>query len=111
MKRYVLALDLKPDEALIREYDEYHRAVWPEVLESLRESGILQMEICRSGNRLCMVLETTDDFTFEQKARLDAANPKVQEWEALMDTFQDRLPWVEPGAKWARMESVFRLNP
>ena len=94
MKRYVLALDLKPDEALIREYDEYHRAVWPEVLESLRSSGILEMEIFRIGNRLCMVLETTDDFTFEQKAHLDAANPKVQEWEALMDTFQDRLPWV-----------------
>ena len=111
MKRYVLALDLKPDEALIREYDEYHQAVWPEVLESLRTSGILEMEIFRVGNRLCMVLETTDDFTFEQKARLDAANPKVQEWEALMDTLQDRLPWVEPGAKWARMESVFRLNP
>ena len=111
MKRYVLALDLKPDEALIREYDEYHRAVWPEVLESLRSSGILEMEIFRIGNRLCMVLETTDDFTFEQKARLDAANPKVQEWEALMDTFQDRLPWVEPGAKWALMTPVFRLKP
>lgn len=111
MKRYVLALDLKPDEALISEYDAYHRAVWPEVLESLRESGILEMEIFRVGNRLCMVLETTDDFTFEEKARLDAANPKVQQWEALMDTYQDRLPWVAPGAKWALMQSVFRLDP
>lgn len=111
MKRYVLALDLKPDAALIREYEAYHRAVWPEVLESLRNSGILEMEIFRVGNRLCMVLETADDFTFEEKARLDAANPKVQQWEALMDTFQDRLPWVEPGAKWALMDPVFRLNP
>jgi len=110
MKRYVLALDLKPDEALIREYDAYHRAVWPEVLESLRNSGILEMEIFRVGNRLCMVLETTDDFTFEEKARLDAANPKVQQWETLMDTYQDRLPWVAPGAKWALMQSVFRLD-
>ena len=58
-----------------------------------------------------MVLETTDDFSFEEKARLDAGNPKVQQWEALMDTYQDRLPWVEPGAKWALMAPVFRLNP
>jgi L-rhamnose mutarotase len=33
MKRYVLALDLKDDVTLIQEYEEYHRAVWPEVEE------------------------------------------------------------------------------
>ena len=111
MKRYMLALDLKPDEALIQEYEAYHRAVWPEVLESLRNSGILQMEIFRTGNRLTMLLETTDDFSFEVKARLEANNPKVQEWEALMDHYQDRLPGVAPGGKWSLMHSVFLLNP
>jgi L-rhamnose mutarotase len=111
MKRYLLALDLKPDEGLIREYDAYHQAVWPEVLESLRESGISQMEIFRTGNRLTMLLETHDSFSFEEKARLDAANSKVQEWETLMDRYQDRLPWVAPGAKWTLMHSVFVLNP
>lgn len=110
MKRYMLALDLKPDEDLIREYDAYHKAVWPEVLESLRNSGIVQMEIFRTGNRLSMLLETTDDFSFEEKALLEAKNPKVMEWEALMDNYQDRLPWVEPGAKWTLMDSVFLLN-
>ena len=107
----MLALDLKPDETLIREYDAYHQAVWPEILESLRECGILQMEIFRTGNRLSMLLETSDDFSLEEKAKLDASNPKVQEWEALMDQYQDRLPWVEPGAKWTLMHSVFLLNP
>lgn len=107
----MLALDLKPDENLIQEYDAYHRAVWPEVLESLRGSGILQMEIFRTGNRLCLLLETEDNFSFEEKARREAANPKVQEWETLMDTFQERLPWVESGAKWTLMSSVFVLNP
>lgn len=110
MKRYLLALDLKPDEDLIKEYDAYHQAVWPEVLDSLRKSGILQMEIFRTGNRLTMLLETNDNFSFEEKARLDAANPKVQEWETLMDQYQDRLPWVEPGAKWTLMHSVFVLK-
>ena len=111
MKRFMLALDLKPDETLIREYDAYHQTVWPEILESLRECGILQMEIFRTGNRLSMLLETSDDFSLEEKAKRDASNPKVQEWEALMDQYQDRLPWVEPGAKWTLMHSVFLLNP
>lgn len=107
MKNYVLTLDLKPNPALIREYEAYHQAVWPEILESIRESGITLMEIYRTGNRLCMWLQTTDDFSFGQKARLDAANPKVQEWEALMERYQQRLPGAEPGQKWVPMERIF----
>ena len=34
-KRYCLALDLKDDEMLIIEYEEYHRHVWPEILMSI----------------------------------------------------------------------------
>lgn len=107
MKNYLLALDLKPDPALIREYEDYHRAVWPEILESIRESGIIRMEIYRTSNRLCMVLQTTDDFSFERKSHLDAANAKVQQWEALMERFQQRLPGAAPGQKWVPMERIF----
>jgi L-rhamnose mutarotase len=34
MKRYCLALDLKDDPEVIRQYDMYHKDVWPEVLQS-----------------------------------------------------------------------------
>jgi L-rhamnose mutarotase len=82
--RFCLALDLKPDPALIAEYEAYHRAVWPEILESIRSAGISALEIYRVENRLFMILEAGDGFSFEQKAGMDAANPKVQEWETLM---------------------------
>jgi len=52
MKRYCLALDLKDDGALIKEYEEYHQKVWPEVLKSIKDSGIKEMEIYRINNRL-----------------------------------------------------------
>lgn len=110
MKRYMLALDLKDDPALIAEYEAYHRKVWPEIRASILESGILNMEIYRTGNRLCMLLETADDFSFERKSRLDAANPEVREWEQLMDRFQQRLPGGEEGDKWRRMECIYRLK-
>ena len=44
MKRYCLALDLVDDEELIREYEAYHRQVWPEIKESIVTSGIEDME-------------------------------------------------------------------
>ena len=69
MKKYCLALDLKPDPVLMAEYEAYHRAVWPEILDSIRAAGIGQLEIYRIENRLFMILEAGDDFSFEKKHR------------------------------------------
>ncbi len=107
MKRYCLALDLKDDSALIAEYEAYHRAVWPEILDSIRDSGILAMEIYRTGNRLFMIMETEDDFSFQAKAEKDNNNPKVAEWEQLMWRYQQALPHAAPGEKWVLMEELF----
>ena len=52
MKRYCLALDLKDDAALIKEYEEYHQKVWPEILKSIKDSGIKEMEIYRILKRI-----------------------------------------------------------
>ena len=46
-----------------------------------------------------MILEVDESFTFERKAAMDAANPKVQEWEALMWKFQQALPGSKLGEK------------
>jgi L-rhamnose mutarotase len=106
-RRYCLALDLKDDPRLIEEYEAHHRAVWPEILQSLAASGILSMEIYRLQNRLCMVMEVSDGFTFEQKAAADASNERVQAWEALMWRYQEAVPGGPPGAKWRLMERIF----
>ena len=107
--RYTLALDLKDDPQAISEYESYHRAVWPEVLDSLRDSGIKEMRIYRTGNRLFMIMETIPGFSFEDKAAADALNSRVREWEDLMERFQQRLPWAEPGQKWVLMEEIFQF--
>lgn len=110
MKRYCLALDLKDDATLIAEYEEHHRNVWPEILKSIKASGIEQMEIYRTGNRLFMIMETKDDFSFEKKVAMDIANDKVQQWEKLMWKYQQALPCAKPGEKWILIKKIFSLK-
>lgn len=111
MKRFVFALDLNNDPASIAEYEAWHRAgrIWPAIVESLRGSGLTGLEIFRTGDRLCLIMEAPDDFSLAAKGAADAANPQVQAWERLMWTFQRALPWAAPGEKWVRMERIFSL--
>ena len=112
LTRYCLALDLKNDPQAIAEYDRYHQDVWPEVLKSIRDAGIINMEIYRYSNRLFMIMDVDETFSFEQKAAADLANEKVQEWEALMGRFQQVLPGTDPNDKWRwkLMDKVFSLE-
>ncbi len=109
MPRYCFALDLKDDPTLIAEYEAHHQAVWPEILQSLKDSGIIELEIYRVLNRLFMIIEGDESFSFERKMHMDKANPKVQQWEELMWNYQQGLPGLPPGGKWMPAKIVFKL--
>jgi len=110
MKRFALTLDLIDDPKSIEEYEQHHAkgAAWPEVTQHDIDAGILNIEIFRTGNRMFMLLETVDEFDFEEKANFDALNPKIAEWEALMWKYQQAIPWAAPGEKWVLMKRIFK---
>ncbi len=109
-KKYCLTLDLKDDPALIEAYEAHHRNVWPETKNSFVDSGILSMEIFRWRNRLFMILITKEDFTFERKKEMDLSNEKVQKWESLMESYQQRLQGTPAGEKWQLMKNIFKWS-
>jgi len=109
MKQHAFALDLVDDPKLIVEYDAYHQAVWPEICDSIKEAGVADMVIYRFGNRLFMIMNVYDTFSFDRKNEMDLANPKVQEWEALMWKYQRAIPGANPGEKWVLMDKIFEL--
>ena len=106
MPRRCFALDLKNDPALIAEYVEHHRHVWPEVLASFHEAGVRAVQLYRVGTRLVMLFETDETFSAERKAEIDA-QPRIQQWEQLMSKFQQPLPEAAPGQKWVPMDCIF----
>lgn len=110
MERYCLTLDLKDDPELIRQYEEHHQNVWPEIINSIKESGIEDMQIYRYETRLFMIMEVNDNFNFENKQLADEKNQKVQEWEELMWKYQQPLRGSMKGEKWKRMNKIFELD-
>jgi len=109
-QRFCLALDLKDDPQLIAEYKRYHEDIWPEITKSIKDSGIVDMEIYVLGTRLFMIMEVDEQFSFDAKAKADLTNPKVREWEELMGKFQKPLPNAKPGEKWLLMDRIFKLE-
>ena len=109
-QKYCLALDLVDSTDLIAEYKAYHKNIWPEITKSIKDSGIEVLDIYCVGNRLFMIIEASEGFSFDEKSKNDANNPKVQEWEELMWKFQQALPWAKSGEKWMLMEKIFELK-
>ena len=109
-KRYCLTLDLKTDPASIAAYKRHHQKIWPEITESIKSAGFLDMEIYVLETRLFMIMEVEDGFSFERKAEADRNHPRVQEWEKLMWTFQKALPYAKQGEKWLLMERIYKLE-
>lgn len=107
MPRRCFALDLGSDPELIAEYERLHEPgeVWPMVIEHIRASGITDMQIWRTGDRLFMIAETTDDYP-----RPIETPPEVRHWEELMWRFQRPLPHAAPGEKWISMKRIFDLE-
>lgn len=109
MKRYCFALDLKDDAGLIEEYERLHADISPDIHDSITRTGITRMDIYRAGNRMFMIMDTVDLFSLEDKARSDAEDPNVQEWEGKTWKYQQALPFARPGEKWVLMKKIFEL--
>ena len=73
-RRFCFALDLRHDPTLIAEYRKYHEKIWPEITQSLKDSGIEHAEIFLLGTRMFMIMDVTQRFSFEKKAKARSAN-------------------------------------
>ncbi|MBM3934155.1 MAG: L-rhamnose mutarotase [SAR202 cluster bacterium] len=110
MKSYALTLNLRDDPVVIDEYVRYHAAVWPEVEAGLKSVGVTSMKIYLLGRRLFMYMEAVDSFEPLRDFQRYMNSKRAQEWDALMRTFQEKVPEAGPGEWWASMRQVYDLK-
>jgi L-rhamnose mutarotase len=111
-KRYCKTLKLKNDSQLIEDYRKVHAPgnVWPEVLEGMREIGILNMEIYLSENLLFMIMDTIPDFDHDKAMMVLATMPRQAEWETWVSRFQQSEAGDSAGEKWKLMDRIFSME-
>jgi L-rhamnose mutarotase len=112
-KRYCMALDLRNDAELIRQYKQVHtkQGIWPEIPKGIKESGVSDMEIYLWSNRMYMILEAPPAWDFDSGMAKMGSLERQKEWGDFVWQFQQLLPYSQNGEKWMLMENVFQLNP
>ena len=111
VKRYVQILDLKDQPELIEAYKKQHSEphMWHEIVEGIRQVGILEMELYVQSNRLVMIVEAPMDFDWDSAMKRLAVLPRQQEWEDWNAQYQDCKVGETSDEKWKLMERMFHL--
>ncbi|MGA8182161.1 MAG: L-rhamnose mutarotase [Terriglobia bacterium] len=107
MKRYGQVIRLQP--GVKEEYVRYHANVWPEVLRMIHECNIRNYSIFLKDDTLYAYFEYVGDDFDADMAKM-AADPKTQEWWAIMGPMQQPLETRKEGEWWANMEEVFHTD-
>lgn len=112
VKRYCRTMQLREgDQKFIDDYRLAHSegVIWKEVIEGIRQVGILEMEIYILDNKLFMIVETPLDFNWDEAMARLATLPRQQEWETFMSRFQDCSAEATADEKWQMMDRMFHL--
>jgi L-rhamnose mutarotase len=104
MERHGSVIRVRPEK--LEEYKRYHAAAWPEILEMITKCNIRNYSIYHKDGYLFSYFEYVgNDLAADMKKM--AADPKTQEWWAIMKPMQQPLDSRAPGEWWAEMEEVF----
>lgn len=107
MKRFGQIIGVKAEH--FERYRKYHAAVWPEVLDMIKKCHMQNYSIFHKDGMLYAYFEYTGNDFDTDMARM-AADPKTQEWWAIMEPMQDPIATRKSGEWWSNMEEVFHLD-
>jgi L-rhamnose mutarotase len=104
--RYCFLLQVRPDR--LDEYRERHRAVWPEMLAALRDTGWRNYSLHLRADGLLVGYVECDDLEAAQRAMADTVvNAR---WQAEMAPLFTGLAGRGPDEGFLVLEQVFHLE-
>jgi L-rhamnose mutarotase len=106
MARYCFLLQVRPE--LLDEYKERHRAVWPEMLQALRDTGWRNYSIFARPNGLIVGYVEADDLAAAQHSM--AGTDVNTRWQAEMSRYFVGLDGRGPDESFELLDEIFNLD-
>jgi L-rhamnose mutarotase len=106
MPRYCFRLQVRPER--LDEYRERHRAVWPEMLRALADTGWRNYSLFLGEDGLLIGYVEADDLDAAQRAM--AATEVNARWQEQMAPFFAGLDDRRPDEGFQLLEEVFNLE-
>lgn len=107
VQRYGQIIAVHPGR--LADYKKLHSAVWPKVLDMIKECNIRNYSIYYKDGYLFSYYEYIGDDYEADMAKM-AADPETQRWWAVCKPCQRPLPTRQEGEWWADMEEVFHTE-
>jgi L-rhamnose mutarotase len=107
MKRYGMVLGMRPEK--LEEYKRLHAAVWPEILQLLKEAHIRNYSIFHKDELLFAYFEYHGSDLAADFKKMNA-EPTVKDWYAVCAPCQVPLATRKAGEWWANMDEVFHTD-
>lgn len=106
MPRVCFTLQVDPER--LDDYVDAHRAVWPQMLAAIRDSGRRNYSLyLREDGLLVGYYETDDD---DASARALAADPRTEAWERTIASFFVSLDGSRADQAAPHLTEVFNLD-
>ena len=106
MARYCFLLQVRPE--LLAEYRQRHAAVWPEMLQALRDTGWRSYSIFARPGGLIVGYVEADDLAAAQDAM--AATEVNRRWQQEMSAYFIGLDGRGPDESFELLDEVFNLE-
>jgi L-rhamnose mutarotase len=106
MARYCFLLQVRPE--LLDEYRDRHAAVWPEMLQALRDHGWRNYSIFARSDGLLVGYVEADDLEAAQQAM--AGTEVNARWQADMSRYFTGLDGRGPDESFLVLDEIFNLD-
>ncbi len=106
----VLTTNLVEDPIKQEKYEAYHKTQfeqWPEVAQGFCNADFQQLQVFKKGRQLMLVISIPKGKSLEElNPKTTENNPRVEDWNALMQSFQTGIQGTKKGETWVFFKKI-----
>ena len=110
----ILTANLVKDTAMQRAYKEHHATqfkYWPEVSKGFCNASFQQLQVFENNRQLVLIISIPKGKTLDElNPKTTQDNPRVNDWNKLMQQYQEGIPEAPKGETWVFFKPIQPLK-